>query len=118
MTKFLIDTQLPPKLAMLLQDKGFDAKHTTFFPEGHLLTDLEIVNLAIKEDRVIISKDRDFFDYYVLRGGPPKVLLLQFGNIGNRQLWTLFEQNLSVLLNLFTTGAGLVIFSKDQIFAY
>ena len=41
--KFLIDTQLPPKLAKYLSSKGYDAIHTTFFPNGHLLGDDEII---------------------------------------------------------------------------
>jgi predicted nuclease of predicted toxin-antitoxin system len=35
MLKFIIDTQLPPKLASFLTEKGCDAVHTTSFPDGH-----------------------------------------------------------------------------------
>lgn len=40
--KFLVDTQLPPKLALWLLQKGFKAGHTTDRSEGHLLKDKEI----------------------------------------------------------------------------
>ncbi len=40
--KYIIDTQLPPKLAVFFHDKGVDAIHTTHFPDGHLLKDKEI----------------------------------------------------------------------------
>lgn len=44
--KFIVDTQLPPKLAYYLTEKGYDSVHTTFFPDGHLLDDSEIVVIA------------------------------------------------------------------------
>jgi predicted nuclease of predicted toxin-antitoxin system len=41
--KFIVDTQLPPRLANFLTSRGHEAVHTTFFPEGHLLGDQQIV---------------------------------------------------------------------------
>ncbi len=46
MLKFIIDTQLPPKLAHKLNFLGAEAIHTTYFPEGHLLDDAEIREIA------------------------------------------------------------------------
>jgi predicted nuclease of predicted toxin-antitoxin system len=76
MIKFIVDTQLPPKLSKHLLSEGYDSIHTTDFPEGHFLKDHEIIEIATNEDRIIITKDQDFFDYYLLKGAPPKVLLL------------------------------------------
>jgi predicted nuclease of predicted toxin-antitoxin system len=55
MIRFLVDTQLPPKLASYLVSKGFDSIHTTFFKNGHLLQDKEISEIAINENRIIIT---------------------------------------------------------------
>ncbi|MEM6297793.1 MAG: DUF5615 family PIN-like protein, partial [Bacteroidota bacterium] len=79
---FLVDTQLPARLAHHLTRLGHESKHTTFFEEGHLMDDEEIVHIAIKEERTIISKDSDFLDHYLLKGYPPRVLLLNF--VGER----------------------------------
>jgi len=116
--KFIVDTQLPPRLAKFLQEKGFDAIHTTFFPEGHLLKDLEIVKIAIDENRIIISKDNDFLDNFLLKGTPPRVLLLQFGNLPNGELLELFDINLSNLVHFLKRGADFLFFSRDQIIEY
>ncbi len=99
MLKFIIDTQLPPKLAKFLCDKGFSAIHTTYFPNGHLLDDKFIIQIAIHEDRIIITKDSDFLDNFLIHGVPPKVLMLQFGNISNAELLSLFDHYL--LMKLF-----------------
>jgi len=48
--RFIIDTQLPPKLSAYLESKGYDCKHTTDFEEGHLLQDQEIIEIAIEEE--------------------------------------------------------------------
>ncbi len=53
--KFLVDTQLPPKLANYLSSKGSDSIHTTFFPDGHLLRDDEIIVIAKREERTVIT---------------------------------------------------------------
>ena len=49
MLKFIVDTQLPPNLAYSLKDWGADAIHTTYFEDGHLLDDREIIKIAIQE---------------------------------------------------------------------
>ena len=76
MLKFIVDTQLPPRLTLLLASFGYDAIHTFTFKEGHLLSDREIIEIAISENRIIVRKDSDFLDNYLLNGQPPRVLLL------------------------------------------
>lgn len=116
--KFLIDTQLPPKLARFLSSKGYNSVHTTLFPDGHLLGDDEIIEIAKQEERIVISKDSDFLDNYFLKGAPPKVLLIEFGNIGNKDLIYLFEQYLDVLIESFNDESTLVVFRKTEIIGY
>lgn len=118
MPKFIVDTHLPPKLARFLSSKGFHAIHTTYFSDGHLLGDEEIRRIAIKDDRIVITKDSDFLDAYFLLGTPPCVLLLQFGNIGNTELIAHFERDLPVILQTFESGAGLVSFSRTELAVY
>jgi predicted nuclease of predicted toxin-antitoxin system len=118
MLKFIIDTQLPPKLAKFLTEKGCDAIHTTFFPDGHLLQDKEIREIAVRENRIIITKDSDFFDGYLAHGAPPKVLLLQFGNIKNEELLTFFDNEISNIKALFNNGEELVLFDRLQLIVY
>jgi predicted nuclease of predicted toxin-antitoxin system len=116
--KFIVDTQLPHQLAVYLRKNKFDAVHTTDTYQGHLLQDSQIVDLAITQDRIIISKDSDFFDNYILNGVPPKVLILQFGNIRNKDLIEIFDHNLENIIQLFDENAGLVIFNRNQLIAY
>ena len=118
MLKFIIDTQLPPSLARFLRLRGFDAIHTTYFNDGHLLKDSEIIQIAIQENRIIVTKDSDFFDNFLLKGVPPKVLLLQFGNIHNSDLIQQFQNQISNIETLLNDNADLVIFNWNQVIQY
>jgi len=115
--KFIVDTQLPPKLASYLQSKGYDCIHTTYFEEGHLLQDSEIIVIAIEENRTIISKDSDFSDHYYLKGVPPKILLLQFGNISNNDLIEYFENYFEYVVEAFQNGSDYIQFGRNGIMA-
>lgn len=62
--KFIVDAQLPFALAAFLREKGFDAVHTKELPNGNDTTDAEINALSIAENRIVISKDGDFYDSF------------------------------------------------------
>jgi len=115
--RFIIDTQLPPKLSAYLESKGYDCKHTTDFEEGHLLQDQEIIEIAIEEERIVITKDSDFSDYYFLKGAPPNILMLLFGNTSNKDLIAYFEEFMRNIEQTFSDGSNYVQFSRDGIVA-
>ncbi len=118
MLRFIVDTQLPPKLAKFLRDKGFPAVHTTYFPSGHLLEDSEIIEIAIRDNRVIITKDSDFLDNFLLNGIPPKVLMLQFGNVSNAELLALFEREIAQIVQIFSENGDFITFNRTHISVY
>lgn len=118
MLRFIVDTQLPPLLATYLTSKGNDSIHTTFFKDGHLLQDSEISVIAKNENRIIVTKDNDFLERYALYGAPPKVLLLQYGNIKNSELILLIEKEIEKISSLFQQESNLIILSRDKIASY
>jgi predicted nuclease of predicted toxin-antitoxin system len=99
--KFIVDAQLPYRLKTWLETKGFDAIHTDDLPNQHLTKDLEIVEVADSEKRIVISKDSDFIKLRILQDKPEKLLMITTGNIINKDLLTLFEQNFETAKKLF-----------------
>jgi predicted nuclease of predicted toxin-antitoxin system len=95
--KFLVDAQLPARLARLLNEHGHDATHTSELPNGNRTPDDEIAAAADAEDRVVISKDRDFRNSYFLKGTPCRLLVVHTGNISNDDLLALFEANIDLI---------------------
>jgi predicted nuclease of predicted toxin-antitoxin system len=118
MHKFIIDTQLPPKLARHLCKKNFESIHTTYFKNGHLLSDKQIIEIAIKQEWIVITKDNDFLDNYLLKGSPPKVLLLQIGNVVNRDLLFLLDQSFDKIIEYYNAGIDLLILNKNQLIIF
>jgi predicted nuclease of predicted toxin-antitoxin system len=92
--KFLVDAQLPVRVAALLGAAGHDAIHTSELPDGNRSTDREIAQRADAEDRVVVTKDSDFRDSHLLTGRPAKLLVVATGNITNDALLELFGRAL------------------------
>jgi predicted nuclease of predicted toxin-antitoxin system len=95
--KFLVDAQLPRRLCAVLLRCGHDAAHTLDLPAGNNTTDPIINQVSLVEQRVVISKDADFFYSHVLEGSPWKLLLIKTGNISAQELCALLERNLLLI---------------------
>lgn len=103
--KFLVDAHLPRRLARWLQAAGHDAVHTLDLPLGNRTPDPELCAVAEREQRVMVTKDADFTDSFLLRGQPPRLLLISTGNLSNRDLLARFDRHLDPILAAFTTHA-------------
>lgn len=99
--KFLIDAQLPRRLAASFRKAGFEAIHTLDLPDGNRTTDQTINELSIKEQHVVVTKDSDFVDSFLLRREPGKLLLISTGNIGNDELEKLLLSGIQKLIEGF-----------------
>jgi predicted nuclease of predicted toxin-antitoxin system len=95
---------LPKRFCIWLKDAGHDAIHTLDLPSGNRTTDQEILEIAKRENRTVITKDDDFVQSYLLTGYPPKLLLIATGNIGNTELEKLILTNLDTLANALETS--------------
>jgi predicted nuclease of predicted toxin-antitoxin system len=116
---FIIDTQLPPVLAAFFNRKGFSAAHTSkIVSNGQFMTDDEIISIAIDNNLIVVTKDKDFVDYFFTKGYPPRILQLQVGNIKNDNLVNLLDANLNEISKLFNSGHNLLIFNENSITAY
>ncbi len=99
--KFIVDAQLPLKLARYLEWRGVDVLHTDNLPNKERTSDEEIRKLSLTKNCIVITKDIDFLDSFYVKGIPPKLLLVTTGNIDNKELLQLFENHLSDILNMF-----------------
>ena len=104
---FLVDAQLPRRMTAWLAAAGCNAIHTLELPDANRTTDDQINNVADREQRVVITKDADFVDSHLLRGRPPKLLLISTGNISNRDLEALFVPLIPNILREFQANAFL-----------
>lgn len=101
--KFLVDAQLPRRLTSLLNQNGYDAIHTLDLPKGNSTSDNIINKISLEEFRVVVTKDADFVQSFLLQQKPYKLLLVTTGNIRNADLEALFNTHILQIVNLFET---------------
>jgi len=101
--RFLVDENLPPRLVVWLQVRGHDAVHVSTLPS--LSSDKDIAQYALREARVILTKDGDF--------DPPRfgerVLELAIGNCSNPKLFAWLEPRLETALARLGRGEAHVL---------
>ncbi len=91
--KFLIDAQLPRRSTNIFREYGFDAVHTLDLPSGNKTTDSEINDVSLRDMSIVVTKDADFVNSFLLHRKPYKLLLISTGNIGNTELEKLARTN-------------------------
>jgi len=111
--RVLVDAHLPKRLSEFLSAHDIESKHTLDLPKKNATPDSEIILFADEENRIVISKDSDFLDNYILDGSPKKLLIVSTGNINNRNLIRLFEKNLETLKSLFKENSVIEINEEE-----
>ena len=77
--RLLFDANLSPGLVARLADIAPGSAHV--FDAGNIAEDdIRIWELARAGGFVIVSQDTDFLDLSLLRGAPPKLILIRLGN--------------------------------------
>ena len=115
--KFLVDAQLPVRLARLLQETGYDTIHTRELPQQNATPDSIINSLSIQQERVVITKDSDFVDSFLTVQHPYKLLLVTTGNIKNSDLEILFAANLPLIMELLSRHSYIEL-SRDSVIVH
>ena len=80
--KFLIAAHLPSSLRGIFQAAGHDAMHTLDLPERNASRDGAINEVSMSEQRVVVTKDTDFYYSHLRHGRPWKLVLVRTGNLG------------------------------------
>lgn len=112
--KFILDAHIPPSLQPFLVGKGFDTSHTKDLPLQNATDDLEIIKVSMQEKRVVVTKDSDFFDTFLLKKEPYKILFIQTGNISTKDLKSVFETFLEDII-MSLQNYDVVNLHKDKV---
>jgi uncharacterized protein (DUF433 family)/predicted nuclease of predicted toxin-antitoxin system len=78
--------------------------HTLDLPDANRTPDAEIISLALSEGRIVVTKDADFVESFILQHRPEKLLLISTGNISNTELETLLLPHLQAISDAFATA--------------
>lgn len=115
--KFLVDAQLPYGLKQFIESEGFDAIHTNDLPSKEKTTDKEILKFSELESRIVITKDKDFLDSFILANKPKKLIIVTSGNKPNKELFNGFKSNFSKICLLLENN-NLIEFDLKHLHGY
>jgi predicted nuclease of predicted toxin-antitoxin system len=101
---FLVDAHLPRRLAQWLRARGHDVIHTRDLPQGNRTGDSTINARSLAEERIVITKDADFVDSFILKRQPYKLLLVSTGNITNDDLIAIFARHIQIIEQALDTN--------------
>lgn len=101
---FLVDAHLPRRLAQWLRLRGHNVIHTLDLPQGNRTGDSAINARSALEQRIVIIKDADFVDSFILKKQPYKLLLVSTGNISNDDLIALFTRHIADIEQALATN--------------
>ena len=114
MIQFIVDAQLPKRLSDFLKLKGFNSIHTLELINKNKTTDKKITAISIAENRILITKDLDFLESYILQNKPSKLILIKTGNISNNDLMKLISDNLDTIIKMIKRS-NLIEIHKNKI---
>jgi len=101
--KFLIDAHLPPGLRQVFATAGQEAIHTMDLPDQNASRDGILNNVSMAEQRVVVTKDTDFYYSHLLHGRPWKLVLLRTGNMSLKDTRQMFAQHLPAIVTALQT---------------
>jgi predicted nuclease of predicted toxin-antitoxin system len=90
--KLLVDENLAPRLAADLADLFPGSMHVSSIQMGSTPDGL-IWEYAKTHRFTFLTKDRDFASLSIIRGAPPKVILLQVGNCSTSRIERIVRDN-------------------------
>ncbi|HEY8696171.1 MAG TPA: DUF5615 family PIN-like protein [Rhizomicrobium sp.] len=105
--RFLIDAQLPPRLARMLRRAGHDADHVLDL--GLLAKpDVQIWSHAARTGAIILTKDSDFAAMCLRSETGPAVVWLRLGNLTNAKLERALRASLPEIVAAIEAGERLI----------
>ena len=105
--KLLIGNQLPRALALWLGERGHDAVHVRDLGLDQS-GDLTIWEAAIRDRRIVLSKDEDFFLLATRPGDRGQLLWLRVGNCRTSFLLARMERELAAIEQAFQVSQRIV----------
>jgi predicted nuclease of predicted toxin-antitoxin system len=106
--RFLVDAQLPPRLATRLTALGHAGRLVGEF-DMLCARDRTIWAKAIEIDAAIMSKDADFVTLRALRASGPAIVWIRLGNMSRNALVEHIERALPRIVSQIERGEKVVV---------
>lgn len=106
--KILLDASLSWRLVNILKPYFVEVWHVDSAVLPAPAKDSAIWEFARLNDAVIITNDDDFYKLSLIKGFPPKVVVLRTGNQSNNYLAEILIKHIQEIQNLVNSDYGLL----------
>jgi predicted nuclease of predicted toxin-antitoxin system len=100
----LLDANLSWRLTDPLKSHFGKVYHAEHLDLNQPAKDIELWEFACQEDATIVSNDNDFYKLSLIKGFPPKVVILRTGNQSNKYLLDLIIKHKNDILDLYKSN--------------
>lgn len=113
--KFLCDVHISYKIVNYFKSSGFEAVHVNEILDKWNTKDQDICAYADDHDLVVLTKDADFRNSYLISNTPKKLVKVNLGNMSTSALIDVITENLQAIQKLNANGGFMI--ELDQSFA-
>ncbi len=114
--RYLCDVHISISIAKRIEQLGFHSEHVNHILNKWKTKDSDIADYADQNDLILITKDQDFRNSFLLKNTPKKLVKINLGNISNRDLIRIIDNQLERLNSLSKqAGSFMVEINKDNL---
>lgn len=112
--RFLCDVHITIKLSKRLEQLGHQSEHVNNILDKWNTRDRDIITYIDTHEGILITKDQDFRNSYLLNQTPRKLIKINLGNISNEAILRLIESHIDRISELDELYASFMIeINKD-----
>ena len=112
--QFLCDVHISYKVVRHLRTLGFETTHVNEILDKWHTKDSDICAYADENDFIIITKDADFKNSFLIRGTPNKLVKVNLGNISTSALISVISENLPAIQRLYLSKKFMVELDQNS----
>lgn len=98
--KFLCDVHISLKFVKHINNLGFECIHINSILDKWFTIDSKIAKFSDENDYILITKDFDFKNSFLVNKSPKKLIKINLGNISNTKLIEIFNLNLNKIKSI------------------
>lgn len=106
--RFLCDVHIPYKLVNFLRTLEFEAIHVNEILDKWYSKDKDICTYADENDLIVVTKDTDFRNSFLIANMLKKLVRVKLGNLSTSILIRVISENLSDIQKLDAVGSFMI----------
>ncbi|WP_347049928.1 DUF5615 family PIN-like protein [Flavobacterium olei] len=107
--KLLLDANISWRIIKLVESNFLDCFHSKDIKVNQPAKDIEIWNFARENDFTILTHDDDFEKLLLLKGAPPKVIILKTFNKNTKQIAELLISKKEIIASFVCNNELLIL---------